>query len=88
MPTPTAKSRAVTLEGYQSLMTHAFEQVCDEVDWKAPIDCVVPHDIANIYMQAIEFMTALKPHAELITHEGKRMYRLTCFGYRQGPAGP
>lgn len=74
----------ITTEQHTALMQFAFDQVCNKADWKAPIDCVVPYELANVYMQAIEFMTGVKPEAEQ-TKLGD--FRLTCCGYRLGPCG-
>lgn len=65
----------------------AFDQVCDPADWKNAVDCYVPHDLANLYLQAIEFMTGVRPTAERVMHEGRDCYHLTCIGYRAGPCG-
>ena len=62
----------------------AFDQVCNKEDWKAPVDCVVPFGLANLYMQAIEFMTGVHPEA---TRTKLGDFRLTCCGYRLGPCG-
>lgn len=74
----------VTVDDLACIYRKAFDQVCDPNDWKGPIDCVVPYEVANIYMQAIEFMTGVKP-AGSMTETG--MYRLRCVGYRAGPCG-
>lgn len=80
-----SETRHLTEAQYQALMQFAFNQVCDPADWKAPIDCMVPWDTANIYMQAVEFMTGVKP--EVVRMFGHCAH-LTCVGYRMGPAGP
>lgn len=66
------------------LYREAFKQVCEEDDWKKPIDCMVPYHLANLYMQAIEFVTGVPAQG---TAAGcvPGMYRLTCIGYRAGP---
>ena len=76
--------QSVTIDQVAELYRAAFAQVHDPLDWKAPIDCVVPYEVANIYMRAIEFMTGVKP-AGSMTETG--MYRLRCVGYRAGPCG-
>lgn len=80
-------TRQVTPDQHADLLRVAFNQVCDPEDWKGPIDCIVPYDSANIYMQAIEFMTGVKPHHENVVVNCERMFRLTCCGYRAGPCG-
>lgn len=77
----------ITQEQHTALLQLAFDQVCDKEDWKAPIDCIVPHDTVSIYEQAIEFMTGVKPDSELTALCFTPMYRLTCVGYRNGPCG-
>lgn len=62
----------------------AFDQVCNPDDWKAPIDCIVPWGLANLYMNAIEFMTGVTPQFERLENGSTR---LTCIGYRMGPCG-
>lgn len=74
----------VTHDQVADLYRAAFDQVCDKTDWKAPVDCLVPWELANLYMQAIEFMTGVRPTCER-TLEGKA--RLACCGYRMGPCG-
>lgn len=78
--------RRVSVDDLAVLYRKAFDQVCDPVDWKAPIDCEVPWDVANLYMQAIEFMTGLKPNSEYVCGY-PALARLTCIGYRAGPCG-
>jgi hypothetical protein len=82
-------SRVLNVEQHASLMRLAFGQIADQGDWKGPIDCIVPWECANIYVQAIEFMTAVKPNCERVQVDllGDAA-RLTCVGYRAGPAGP
>lgn len=74
--------RRVTEDHTSELYKVAFNQVCDPEDWKGPIDCEVPYHLANLYMQAIEFMTGVKPEAEAV---GTLQFRLTCIGYAAGP---
>ena len=75
--------RSVTIDQVADLYRKAIDQVCNERDWKGEIDCVVPFELANLYMRAIEFMTGVKPEA--VKYD--TMYRLTCCGYRNGPCG-
>lgn len=72
---------------YPALMRLAFDQVCDKDDWRAPVNALVPWQAANVYMQAIEFMTAVRPDCERVVKEGVEYAHLTCVGYRAGPAG-
>lgn len=82
-----SKPIVVTNDAVAELYRAAFNQVCNKEDWKAPIDCVVPYDLANLYMQAIEFMTGVRPDGEMQPLGRGQMYRLTCCGYRNGPCG-
>lgn len=84
----TAKQLTVSLEQHQALMQCAFSHCHPVDDWRAPIDVIVPFDAANVYMQAIEFMTAVRPNVEPVKVNGATHFRLTCVGYRNGPAGP
>jgi len=68
----------VTREQQAEIYRAAFNQVCNKTDWKLPIDCIVPWDLANLYMQAIEFMTGSKAKGEALT--GNR-YWLRAAGY-------
>lgn len=80
--------KAPTADQIHDIYRATFNHVCDPVDWKAPVDCVVPYDLANLYMQAIEFMTGVKPNAEVARHAVfGRAFRLYCVGYRAGPCG-
>lgn len=78
----------ITVDQTADLFRMAFDHVCDQSDWKGPIDCVVPQGMAELYMNAIEFMTGVRPHA--IRYVGPDMadgVHLTCIGYRAGPCG-
>lgn len=74
----------VTRHQEAELYRAAFNQVCDPEDWKAPIDCIVPWGLANLYMNAIEFMTGVTPTFERLNNGDTR---LKCCGYRLGPCG-
>lgn len=76
----------VTVDNLADLYRKAFDHVCDPSDWKAPIDCTVPWEVANIYMQAIEFMTGVKPHSEYVAGY-PALARLTCGGYSRVTCG-
>lgn len=82
------EARVVTRKDVSELYHAAFDQISDEADWKGPVCCIVPWELANLYMQAIEFMTGVKPAAEKMDHAiiGNAC-RLTCIGYRAGPCG-
>lgn len=77
----------VTRDEVATLYRAAFDQVCDPQDWKAAVDCLVPWDLANLYLQAIEFMTGVKPDCEYKITAAGQMAHLTCVGYRAGPCG-
>ena len=76
----------LTIDQLADLYRKAFDHICDPADWKAPIDCEVPWEVANIYMQAIEFMTGVKPTSGYVTGYPAKA-RLVCKGYRNGPCG-
>lgn len=73
----------LSIQQHAELMRFAFAQICDPKDWKGPIDAIVPWDCANVYMQAVQFMTAVQPVCERVSGN---MARITCIGYRRGPA--
>lgn len=77
--------RQVTFTNAEAMYRFAFDQVCDPIDWKAPIDCEVPYNIAYLYTQAIEFMTGVKPTGTTNGVSIYGMYRLQCCGYALGP---
>lgn len=84
----TKPYRLVEYEGaYDALLRFAFDQICDKDDWKEPIDCMVPWEAANIYMQAIVYMTATSARCDFVKKDGREWARLTSVGYRNGPAG-
>lgn len=84
----TDKTRMVSQDQYAELMRAAFNHVCDPNDWKAPVDAIVPWGLANIYIDAIRFMTATIPTAERCADvTGNPSFRLQSVGYRMGPAG-
>ena len=82
--------REVTIDMNAEVLRKAFDQVCDPNDWRGPIDALVPLTSSDIYVQAVEFMTATKPTLKLSGHygsDGHLMLRLQSVGYRAGPAG-
>lgn len=80
------QTRVLTPDDVAALYRKAFDQVCDPTDWKAPIDCEVPWELANLYMQAVEFMTGVRPSYERVGVIAP-MARIICCGYRNGPCG-
>ena len=87
--TVTDKTRILSVDAHATLMRIAFDQVCDPTDWKGPIDCIVPWAVANVYVEAIKFMTATTPTFERCSGvTGNPSFRLQSVGYRAGPAGP
>jgi hypothetical protein len=84
----------LTMTSESELMNFAFGQVRNGTDWRAPVDAYVPWGQANVYMQAIEFITLTKPTCERVERlEGSPTppggwAHLTSIGYRAGPAGP
>ena len=81
-------TRRLGIDAHSALMQFAFNQVCDPADLKGPIDAMVPWDQANVYMQAITFMTATEPTCERVVGSDRRTYaHLKSVGYRMGPAG-
>lgn len=62
-----------------------FDLVCDQDDWRAPIETIVPSqvDFARV-IHAIEFFTATTPTFTPCSGG----VRVTAKGYRAGPAGP
>lgn len=81
--------REVTIDQTAQLYRDAFDHVCNEDDWRGEVDCVVPYELANLYMQAIEFMTGAKPVGlgRCSTEKIVDGYRISCIGYRRGPCG-
>ena len=71
------------------LLKFAFNQICCQADWKAPIDAVVPWDLANVYGKAIAHMTGTEPiyGAQHFDDRGAVVVRITAIGYRAGPCG-
>ena len=88
MPTTSTAPRLVEQVGaYSILLNAAFEQICDPADWRGPVDAMVPWEGVNIYLQAVEYMTATIPTCKHVVMEGKSFGRITSIGYRMGPAG-
>lgn len=85
----TTLPRHVSPDQHADLLRTAFSHLCDPNDWKAPIDVIVPYESANVYMDAISFMTATTASATRCqTATGTPAFRLRAVGYRAGPAGP
>lgn len=73
---------------YTMLLRTAFDQICDKNDWKAPINARVPWGAANVYMDAVTYMTAAPVECRMITQDGGQAFaHITSVGYRMGPAG-
>jgi malate synthase len=96
MPTPTTteNTRRSYPHGEEdfitqlpALMQAAFALVQNSADWKAPIDALVPWELANVCMQSIEFMTATRAQCSRVTGpNGEDLAHLRAIGYRAGPA--
>lgn len=85
---PKAPPRLVEAMGaYSILLRHAFDQICNTDDWRAEIDCLVPLEAANVYMQAIQYMTATSATCDRVVRDGVTYAHLKSIGYRRGPAG-
>ena len=83
-PEMKATTRVVERHGaYAQLLRTAFNQICCETDWKGPIDALVPWEGANVYVEAIQFMTATTPSCIKMGD----LAHLKSAGYRAGPAG-
>lgn len=81
--------RIVDHNAQAELYRFAFDQVCNKSDWKAPFTCWVPWSMANLYLQAIEFMTGVLPTCggRVVLASGAEVTMLSCIGYRNGPCG-
>lgn len=64
----------------------AFSLCHNPMDWKAPINVIVPSHAAAQYADAITYATSTLP-TETLSEDGKWV-RLRSIGYRMGPAGP
>jgi hypothetical protein len=45
-----------------ALLRELFQDVCDKANWKNPVIATVPADMAELYAEAIEFMTGSVVH--------------------------
>lgn len=89
-PTSATPAAPILVEregAYSLLLRAAFDQICDKQDWKAPVNALVPWEAANIYMDAVTYMTAVRPDCNRVVKEGVVYGHITCVGYRMGPAG-
>ena len=66
-------------------LTEVFNKVCDQTDWKAPIEVFTTGEGVTTIVRAIEFFTATHPKVALDVRTMK--YIITSEGYRMGPAG-
>lgn len=82
-----AAERVLTIDQLAEVYRLAFDQVCNQADWRGPVSCFVPFDVANLYMQAIEFMTGEKPDARRAVNGTADGFWLTSIGYRNGKCG-
>lgn len=78
--------REVNIDQVAALYRAAFDHVCEQENWKGPIDAVVPYNMANVYMQGIEFMTGVRPVGIGRTTTAGIVdgYRIKCDGYWAG----
>jgi hypothetical protein len=68
------------------LLRDAYHLVCNQADIRGPIDCIVPHWMVGIVVEAIKFMTATVPICHTVPGR-EDVVRVTSIGYRAGPAG-
>jgi len=75
-----------THDEYQDL----FNQVCDPLDWKGPIDAVVNVEIPwlNDIMDAITYFTGIPATDIEVECISSDKWIIKCVGYRNGPCGP
>ncbi len=71
-------------EKHVELLRLAFGAVCNPLDWKAPVDAIVPFESASMYYDAIVFVTGTTPKSERVADGNMR---LMAIGYRAGPCG-
>ena len=80
----------------QAILTTAFEQICNQENWRAPINAVVTvHEYdpiaLSVYVEAVKYHTGTEPNTYVVdgfnaeTRIAK--YRIVSEGYRLGPAG-
>ena len=63
----------------------AFHLVADPVDWRRPIDAIVPAAKLVDVVRAIQYYTATETIVSVATNG---QFRVQSIGYRMGPAGP
>lgn len=51
---------------YSELLHIAFEQVRNPEGWTKPLNALVPWEVANIYIQAIEYVTGWQVTCERV----------------------
>lgn len=75
--------------GYTQLeLLQTFDNICDPIDWKKPIEAIVMGQFLHRVVAAIEFYTATNPTVTPAGKLNRRVFRVKSEGYRQGPAGP
>lgn len=79
----------VSVDDVAAVYRLAFDQICDKKDWKGPFTAWVPWELANLYMQAAEFMTGVAPtsNGRVVLPSGKQVTHLSSIGYSAGPCG-
>ena len=83
----TANEKLLGMKYTQEELQKAFNLVCDDKDWKAPIDSLCLINEMEIVSAAISHFTATKAKFNTIP-ENRKWARVTAQGYRSGPAGP
>jgi len=75
-------------DGYtKSELKAAFAKVCDQKDWKRPINSVVEVKDVDVTAKAIVFFTATEARFfKILDGENKGKMSVVAKGYRAGPA--
>ena len=63
-----------------------FNRVCDNDDWRAPIDTWIPEDDFTKTVMAVAHYTSTTLLA--VERNDTGLIHVTADGYRNGPAGP
>jgi hypothetical protein len=88
-PHPHPISRGTKPAGYhfdRAALETAFNQICDPIDWKNPINRVISTRAVPLAREAIRYFTATDTIEMDAGEPGKT--RIVSIGYRHGPAGP
>jgi hypothetical protein len=86
--------RILTRDGHAKVLRAAFDEICNESDWKGPVDALVPVSDYKVYVTAVKSITGTHckihhcdKYKEPYYLDDLNAIRITSVGYQAGPFG-